>query len=70
MAQRENINNQLEVMGIGGCDASVIQRAKSGVPSGVLSIPMRYLHLPCETVNIADIENAGKLLAAFVSEKF
>ena len=68
--ERENIDYQHSVMGIGGNDGSVIQRSQSGVPTGVLGIPMRCLHLPCETVNIKDVEDTGRLLAAFINEKF
>ena len=69
VAEKENINYQHVVMGIGGCDGSVIQRSRAGVPTGVLGIPMRCLHLPCETANVTDVENAGKLIAAFVGEE-
>jgi putative aminopeptidase FrvX len=36
----------------------------SGVPTGVISIPDRYVHSASEMVDLADVEGCVKLLAA------
>jgi endoglucanase len=54
--------------GRSGTDAWAIQVTREGVPTGLVSIPLRYMHTPVETVDTHDIERAGRLLAAFISE--
>jgi endoglucanase len=49
-----------------GTDANVIQLTRSGVAAGLVSIPNRYMHTPVEMVDLRDIENAAKLLAAYI----
>jgi endoglucanase len=61
----------------GGTDAQAMEVSRSGVPTGVVSIPIRNMHMPVEVVDIKDIERTGRLLAefavrldeAFVTEK-
>lgn len=48
-----------------GTDARVLQMTRSGVATGLLGIPLRYMHTPAETADLNDIENCAKLLAAF-----
>jgi len=50
-----------------GTDARGLLLAKSGVPLGVLSIPLRYMHNPAEVVMLSDIERTGMLLTEFIS---
>ena len=45
-----------------GTEADVIQTTRSGVATGVISIPNRYMHTPIEVVSFKDLENAVKLL--------
>jgi endoglucanase len=47
-----------------GTDARAIQVAQSGVATGLLSIPLRYMHTPSEMVDLADIEHTVQLLVA------
>ncbi len=47
-------------------DADAIHLARGGVPTGLVSVPNRYMHSPCETVAISDLLHAARLLAAFV----
>ena len=39
--------------------------SRAGVPSGVVSIPLRYMHSPVEIVQLDDVDNAARLIAAF-----
>ncbi|MBS3946992.1 MAG: M42 family metallopeptidase [Dethiobacter sp.] len=67
LAGKENIPCQLEVLLTGGTDAGAIHLTKEGIPSGVISIPCRYVHTPGEMVDLTDMENAVRLLNAFLS---
>lgn len=53
--------------GRSGTDAWAIQVSREGVPTGLVSIPVRYMHQPVETAAVKDIERAGRLLAAFAA---
>lgn len=48
-----------------GTDARVIQMARGGVATGLVSIPLRYMHTPSEMVDLQDVEYVVQLLAAF-----
>ena len=39
---------------------------KAGVPSALVSVPMRYMHSTVETVDLGDVEHTVRLLDAFV----
>lgn len=47
-------------------DADGIHLTRAGVPTGLVSVPNRYMHSPNEVVSMADLENTARLLAAFV----
>jgi endoglucanase len=49
-----------------GTDAYAMQTAAEGIPTAVVSIPLRYMHTPVEVVALKDIERAGRLLADFL----
>lgn len=51
--------------GATGTDANVIQLNRAGVATGLISVPLRYMHTPNEIMNLQDIENAAKLIAGF-----
>ena len=53
--------------GASGTDAWPIQVARDGIPTALLSIPLRYMHTPVETVSLKDVERTGKLMAAFIA---
>ena len=68
-AKAHEIPYQIEpTPGHSGTDAWAIQVTREGVPTGLVSIPLRYMHTPVETVDTRDIERTGRLLAAFISE--
>ena len=52
---------------VGGTDAYGMQTVAEGIPTFLLSIPVRYMHTPVETVNLKDVKRAGRLLAAFIN---
>lgn len=58
-----NITTQRYVTRSGGTDAGAIFNTRGGVPSGVLSIPIRYTHNPNELADLDVAENCAKLLA-------
>lgn len=67
-AKNNNIPYQLEVLEFGGTDSGAIHITRSGVPSGVLSIPCRYVHSPSEMVSKDDVENAILLLTKILEK--
>ena len=46
-------------------DADVLQISRAGIPTGLVSIPLRYMHSPVEMVDLADVEATIELIAAF-----
>ncbi len=48
-------------------DADAIHLARGGVPTGLVSVPNRYMHSPSEMVSIPDLFHTAELLAAFVA---
>lgn len=67
-AKSENI--PVQIVGIPratGTDANVMQLSRGGVATALLSIPLRYMHTPVETLDLADLEMAIKLLTATVA---
>lgn len=68
IAEAEEIPHQLEVLPRGGTDAGAVQRARSGVYTGTISIPCRYVHTVNETASIADIKACVELLARFIEQ--
>ena len=66
-AEEEKIPYQIEAIPRGtGTDANAIQLTREGVATGLVSIPNRYMHTPCELVNLDDLDNIIKLLSAFI----
>jgi len=48
-----------------GTDARAIQTGRAGVATGLVSIPLRYMHTPSEVVDLEDVERCVKLLVEF-----
>jgi endoglucanase len=46
-------------------DADGVQFTRSGIPTGLVSIPLRYMHSPVEMVDLADVEATVALITAF-----
>jgi putative aminopeptidase FrvX len=65
-AEAEGIEHSVSASGRGtSTDADVLQISRAGIPTGVVSIPLRYMHSPVEMVDLRDVEATVKLLAAF-----
>ncbi len=65
-AEAEGIDHTISASGRGtSTDADVLQISRSGIPTGLVSIPLRYMHSPVEMVDLRDVEAAVELLAAF-----
>lgn len=66
-AQELELPVQYEVMaGSSGTNGWPMQIIREGIATAVLSVPLRYMHTPIETVHGDDLTNTAKLLAAFV----
>ena len=48
-----------------GTDARAIQMGRGGVATGLVSIPLRYMHTPSEVVDLEDVERCVQLLVEF-----
>ncbi|HHV94557.1 MAG TPA: M42 family metallopeptidase [Firmicutes bacterium] len=63
-AKAKGIAYQMEVLEWGGTDAGSIHLTRSGVPTGAVSVPCRYVHTPSEMVDLDDVEACVQLLTA------
>ncbi len=62
-AEKYDIPYQLEVAEGGTTDATAIHLTKSGIPTGVISVPARYIHSPVEVIDLEDLKNGALLIA-------
>ncbi len=65
-AEENKIPYQVETGIKGATDAAKIALTKEGVPSGIVSVPARYIHSPASLLSLKDLENAIKLAVAAV----
>ncbi len=64
-AEREEIPFTVEAIGRNtGTDADAVHLARGGIPTALVSIPLRYMHSPVELVELADVHAAARLIAA------
>ena len=49
-----------------GTDADAIQFSRAGIATGLASCPNRYMHSPNEIVDLQDLENCARLIAAYI----
>lgn len=62
-----NIKHQLEVEGGNtGTDAWVMQVVGEGIPTGLLSVPLKYMHTTVETISVSDVKAVSDLLTFFL----
>lgn len=69
VAQQQNIPLQIEVsQGPTWTDADPMQIVQLGIPTALLSIPLRYMHTSVETLDFSDVRLTGVLLARFIAQ--
>ena len=69
VAKREGIPYQYEAMGgRTGTNADKIASSGAGVKAALVSVPQKFMHMPIEVVELSDVENTGRLLAAITKE--
>ena len=67
-AERESIEFTIETSGRGThTDADAYQISRAGIATGLVSIPLRYMHSPVELVDLNDVEATIELLVAFAA---
>ncbi len=68
-AKENNIPYQLEILEQGGTDSGAIHLTREGVPTGVISVPTRYVHSACETISKNDVNSCIKLLSRLIEKE-
>jgi putative aminopeptidase FrvX len=67
-ATENKIEYQMETGLMGTTDAARISLTRSGVPSGTISIPARYIHSPVGMVSLTDLEECAQLASLAVKK--
>jgi endoglucanase len=63
-AKKQKIDIQHEATSVRtGTDTDSIFYQKTGIPSALISLPLRYMHSPVETASLSDVENLVNLMA-------
>jgi len=66
-AQTAGMAYQLDLQaGATHTDNDAVRLTRSGIATGLLNLPCRYMHSSSEVVSLKDIEQTGKLMARFV----
>ena len=67
-AEKNGIPYTIEVMPSStGTNADSISISRAGVKCCTVSIPIRYMHTPIETVRLSDIESAARLICEYAA---
>ena len=67
LAEKKGIPFELEALGgYSGTDGDDIQVSRRGVATGVVSLPLKYMHTPVEVIDLRSAEAAADLIAAWV----
>lgn len=67
LAEKEEIPYVQEIMeNSTGTNSMETQIAGNGVPSVLISMPLRYMHTPVEEIDLRDLEAVAQLMAAFL----
>jgi putative aminopeptidase FrvX len=65
-AEQEELPFTVESLGRAtGTDADAVHATRMGIPTGLVSVPLRYMHSSVELVSLGDIQAAAKLISAF-----
>ena len=68
-AEAEGVPYQLEAEpSVTGTDARAIQVTRGGIPTGLISVPLRYMHTPTEVICLRDLEATVRLIARFAQD--
>ena len=66
VADEKQIPYQIEIQpGRTGTDAWAMQIVREGIATGLIGLPLKYMHTPVETVSITDIELCAKLVCEY-----
>lgn len=69
LAKKNKIKYSIEPMaGKTGTNADHISITKDGIPTALVSTPLRYMHTPVELVDISDLKNSAKLITKYILE--
>ena len=52
-----------------GTNGDCIAVSKAGCPTGLISIPQRYMHTPVEVIDLQDLEHTARLLALYLTKE-
>lgn len=63
-AAAAGIGIQYKAPGLGGTDSGAIHLTRAGVPAITVAVPCRYIHTPAAVLNLNDLENTVRLVAA------
>ncbi len=70
LAKEGEIPYTVEILpGYTGTNADDVQMARDGIPVVCVSLPLRYMHTPMETVDLADMERCAQLIAAYIRSR-
>ena len=68
LAEKLEMPFSVEILPAGsGTDGDVLQQTAEGIPTIVISIPIRYMHTPVEVVATKDIQRTARLLTEFIT---
>ena len=69
LAREQGIPTQRDILRAGGTDAGAIHITRTGVKTGGISVPCRYIHTPVEMADLTDTQHCVQLAAAFAQCK-
>jgi putative aminopeptidase FrvX len=65
-AKENRVPFQVQVSGSATpTDAKAMQASGSGMATGLIGVPLRYMHTPCEVVDLEDLQRCAQLLAGY-----
>jgi endoglucanase len=65
-AAAEEIPYQVDVAPAGtGTDGNAMQLNRAGMAVGIVGVPLRYMHTPCELLSLKDVEDCARIMAAY-----
>ncbi|MDO3411254.1 M20/M25/M40 family metallo-hydrolase [Saccharibacillus sp. CPCC 101409] len=70
LSEQNGIPYQLDVIYVGGTDASSINQSHFGVKAAGLSVVTRYAHCANTLASLKDVDHATRLLTHFVNERY